>query len=789
MIQSFFLSAWRNLHKNRLYSALNIFGLAIGIAVTLLIALWITDEITFDTSHRMHGRIAQVMDVYGSEGDKTTDNYIAIPLAGELKNQYPAEIQRTVLTSSNRDHILATGDKKIQTKGMWAEPGFPDLFTLNIEEGDHQALRDPSSILLSHSLANTLFGKSDPINKVIKLDNQREMKVAGIYEDIPFNSTFHQVSFLLPWQAYISGDNTLTAAQTQWDYHGFQLFVELNDKVNVGQLSQRIKGIPSRHIKESEEIFLHPMNKWHLYSTFRNGKVAGGRIQLVWLFGIIGAFVLILACINFMNLSTARSEQRAKEVGIRKAIGSRREHLVLQYLCESILVAFLAAILAILLAQLLLPFFNNLADKQLSIPWVNTIFWLAVLAFTIITGLLAGAYPAVYLSGFNPVAVLKGTFSTGRTSSLYRQILVVVQFTVSIALIIGTITVFRQIQYVKSLPTGYRTTGVISVQINTPDLQGHYNALRSDLIRTGAVQDIGESSNLPTNLTTFQVGFDWKGKAPGSLPEIGAVSISHDFGHTIGWTLKEGRDFSRDYTTDSGAFILNEAAAKLVGFKNPIGQKMSWWGNENVIVGVVKNMVMQSPYAAVQPTIFILNYGNLRYISIRTNPGIPATNALAKIGQVFAQYNPGSPFLYSFMDEQFEEKFENERRLGRLSDFFAGLAILISCIGLFGLASFVATRRTKEMGVRKVLGASIFSLWRLLSKEFVLLVMLSFLIASPLSWYVLHTWLQDYAYHTPISWWVFALAGGIAGMITLITVSFQALRAATANPIASLRTE
>jgi len=758
-------------------------------AVALLIAWWITDEITYDTYPPDHSRIAQVMDVYGADGEKETDAYIAIPLANELRTRYPADFRRVVLASANRDHILATEDKKIQTRGLWAEPDFPEIFTFKMEEGARAALSDPSSILLSHSLAKTLFGQASPVNKTIRIDNKIEMKVVGVYEDLPFNTTFHDVGFLLPWSRYISSDTALKAAQTQWDYHGFQLFVEVNDNADFDRLSERIKTIPSKHIEEKELLFLHPMDKWHLYSTFRDGKAEGGRIQLVWLFGIIGVFVLTLACINFMNLSTARSTQRAKEVGIRKAIGSLRVHLIGQFLSESVLVAFLAFILSFLLMLLMLPFFNNLADKQISIPWSSPLFWLTAIGFTLCTGLIAGSYPAIYLSGFKPVEVLKGTFKTGKLASLPQKMLVVIQFTVSIALIIGTITVFRQIQYAKDRPVGYTRAGLITVQMNTPDLHGHYNALRNDLIRTGAVQDVTESSNLPTNLTSFQVGFDWRGKPPGSLPEIGAVSVSHDFGNTIGWTIKEGRDFSRDFPADSGAFILNESAARLVGFKNPVGEKMTWWGNPNVIAGVVKDMVMQSPYTAVRPTIFILNYSNLKYISIRVKPTIPMAAALEKMGQVFKLYNPGSPFLYQFMDEQFAEKFDNEQRLGDLSGFFASLAIFISCLGLFGLASFVAAQRTKEIGVRKVLGASLFNLWRLLSKEFIMLVMLSFLIASPLSWFILHAWLRQYAYHADISWWVFAVAGLMGLLITLITVSFQAVRAAMTNPIKSLRTD
>jgi putative ABC transport system permease protein len=500
------------------------------------------------------------------------------------------------------------------------------------------------------------------------------------------------------------------------------------------------------------------MDNWRLYSEFKNGKVAGGRVQFVWLFGIIGAFVLLLACINFMNLSTARSEKRAKEVGIRKAVGSVRQQLIGQFLSESIVVALLAFILSIALVELLLPFFNGLSDKEMGLPWSSLVFWLLALGFTLFTGFISGSYPAFYLSGFNPVKVLKGTFRAGRFASLPRKILVVLQFTVSIVLIIGTIIVFKQIQFAKDRPVGYTREGLITLFMNTPDLYGHYDAIRNDLLATGAVENMAESSSPSTEVWSNNIGFSWEGKDPNSLPLFGTVATTQDLGKTIGWQIKEGRDFSRNFASDSSAMILNEAAVKLTGLKDVVGKMIKWDTTPYRVVGVVKDMVMESPYTPVKPTIFIMNTNWANIITIRIKPTVSMRAALSKIEQVFKKYNPGAPFEYKFTDEEYAKKFEDEERIGNLATFFAILAIFISCLGLFGLASFVAEQRTKEIGIRKVLGASVFNLWKMLSRDFVLLVIISCVIAIPIASYFLNQWLLKYDYRTNLAWWVFALA-------------------------------
>jgi putative ABC transport system permease protein len=800
MLKNYFKIAWRNLVKGKWYSLINIVGLATGMAVALLIGLWIWDELTYNTYHTNHARLAQLMTTQTFNGETGTGEAVAVPMAAELRTKHADDFKHVSLASWNFGHTLGVGDKKISASGMWVDPVFPAMLTLKMLAGSQDALKDPSSMLIRRSVAKALFGDADPMNKIVRVDSKIDMKVAGVYEDLPRNTSLYDMEILMPWDKYVSTEPWLKNAGTQWGNHSFQLFLQLNDggkgsrsareeKGDFGRITAKIKDIPKEHNKEGkEEVILQPMDNWHLYGEFKNGKVVGGRIQFVWLFGIIGVFVLLLACINFMNLSTARSEKRAKEVGIRKAVGSLRRQLIGQFLSESVVVACLSFVLAVVLVLLLLPFFNGLADKKMSIPWAHPLFWLTTLGFTLVTGLVAGSYPAFYLSSFKPIKVLKGSIKAGRFAALPRKVLVVIQFTVSITLIIGTIIVFRQIQYAKNRPVGYTREGLMSVMMNTPDINGHYDALRRDLLHTGALENMSESSSPATQVWSNQIGFDWRGKDPNSVPLFGIVATTHDFGKTIGWQIKEGRDFSRDFT-DTGAFILNEAAVELTGLKHPVGETVKWDDKNHVIVGVVKDMVMESPYKPVKPTIFYLDYGWTQVITLRIKPGTPVRTAIAKIEPVFKKYNPGSPFEYKFVDEDYAKKFSDEERIGNLATFFAVLAIFISCLGLFGLASFVAEQRTKEIGIRKVLGASVFILWRMLSREFVALVVISFFIAIPIAWYYLTQWLQKYTYHTQVSWWVMAAAGVGALVITLLTVSYQAIAAALMSPVKSLRSE
>ncbi|NLR57701.1 FtsX-like permease family protein [Chitinophaga polysaccharea] len=793
MLKNYLKVARRNLLKNKAYSIINIAGLAAGMTIVVLIGLWEWDELTFDHYHKNHADLAQIMDTQTFNGETNTGTAVALPLKKELQSVYGGYFKALSLASWNNAHILTVGNKKISQSGMWVEPDFPLMLSVKMVSGSSDALKDPSSMLIASSVAKSLFGEQDPINQLVRLDNQTDMKIAGVYEDLPYNTSFYNTKFLLPWSKYLTVAFWLKDLESRWDTHCAQLFVQLNSHTSPAKVTATVKNVMVAHLDATagskEEILLHPMDRWHLYSEFKNGSSNGGRIQFVWLFGIIGGFVLLLACINFMNLSTARSEKRAREVGVRKANGSTSQQLISQFLTESLFVAFIAFLLSVLLVQLLIPVFNNLADKQIRTPLQNPLYWLIMLVFTVFTGLLAGSYPAFYLSGFQPVKVLKGTFKPGRQASVPRKVLVVLQFTVSVALIIGTLIVYKQIKFTQSRPVGYTREGLIMSAIGIPEFYRHYDAIRNDLLQSGVVDNAAASNSPATEVQDSQMGFEWKDKDPESKPLFGIVNITHDYGKTIKWEIKEGRDFSRSFPSDTGTFILNEAAVKLTGLKHPVGEIIRWKGKEHVITGVVKDMVTGSPYKAIQPTIFMLDYGWLNVITTHIKPNIPVREALARIGPVFNKYSPDSPFEYKFVDEEYAKKFSDEERIGKMATFFTVLAIFISCLGLFGLASFVAEQRKKEITVRKVLGASVFSLWEMLSREFVILVLTSCFIAIPASWYFLDHWLQKYEYRTQISWWIFVVAVLASLIITLLTVSFQAIKAALKDPAKSLRSE
>jgi len=798
MIRNYLKIAWRNLIKNKASSLINIGGLAVGMAVAMLIGLWIWDEVSYDKNFKNYDHIASAMQNQWINNATETWNGEGYPLGPELRNVYGSDFKHVLMASWTGGHILSYGDKNIKQSGNFIEPGVTDMLSLKMLKGTRNGLKDPESILLSQSTAKAVFGDVDPMYKTIKIDHKLLVKVTGIYEDLPANSSFADLTFISPWQLLVNDQHYDTRFNNPWGASWFQTFVQIADNADMDNVSAKIKNVKLNSLNKTHnddarfrpEIFLHPMAKWHLYSDFKNGKNAGGRIQYVWLFGIIGIFVLLLACINFMNLSTARSEKRAREVGIRKAIGSMRSQLISQFYGESLLIAFIAFLFGLLLVQLSLPFFNEVSDKKMSVLWGSPLFWLIGIGFSLFTGLIAGSYPALYLSSFQPVKVLKGTFRVGRLAAMPRKILVVLQFAVSVVLIIGTIIVFQQIQFAKNRPVGYDRNGIVVVPLQTEEVGKKYEAVKNDLLASGAVASIAESENQLTDIYISNGGFTWKGKDPALQEEFVSMSVSSEFGKTMGWKIKEGRDFNAAFKSDSSGFIINEAAVKYLGFKNPVGQTINWLGNKTyTIIGVVKNMVNRSVYEPAQQTFFYLRKGPLGNVNIRINPNMSTHDAISKIGAIFKKYDPNTPFEYHFVDENYAKKFENEERIGKLASCFASLAIFISCLGLFGMASFMAEQRIKEIGVRKVLGASVFNLWRLLSKDFVALVIISLIIATPIAWYFMHKWLQNYQYRAQITWWVFAATALGAVVITLLTVSYQSIKAAMANPVKSLKTE
>jgi len=796
MFKSYFTIGWRNLLRNKGYSFINVAGLGVGMAVTLLIGMWIADELMFNTHHEHYDRIAQVYHHQNSNTEVSTLPNGPLPLVTELKTTYANDFKRVVRSWWMGDHILSLEDKKINQSGTFMDPEALDMFSFTMLKGDHSSLNERSSILLSASAAQALFGDVDPMNKTVRIDNMMDAKVTGIFAEFPENSQFHSLHFISHWELWTSSHEWMKTEENDWG-GGIPLFVEIQPGKTFEELSSKIEMVKAAHLnkeqaaQENPRLFLHPMSQWHLYAEWKNGVPSGGRIQFVWLFGIIGSFVLLLACINFMNLSTAQSERRSKEVGIRKAIGSKRPQLIFQFLTESFLMVVFSFLLAIVFFWLSLPWFNDLADKHMSIPWSNAYFWLISIVFILITSILAGSYPALYLSAIAPLKALKGIFKTNRLASLPRQALVVLQFTVSVMLIAGTIVVWQQIQFVKDRPIGYTREGLIMIRKTSPDYIGKFRVLRNELKTSGAIVEMAESSSPATETWFNKTGFHWEGKDENLHDEFSTMSVTFQYGETVGWNFVQGRDYSRDYATDSSAVILNEAAVRFMGLKDPIDQEIRWKDKKFRIIGVIKDMIVDSPYHSAKQTIFWLNYedeGRV-WMTLRMNPQMSASEALAKIERVFQKLVPSVPFDYKFVDQEYALKFAKEERIGKLANLFSVLAIFISCLGMFGMASFVAERRKKEIGVRKILGATVADVWKMLSIEFVLLVSISCLIGIPMARYFLQEWLQQYEYRTEVSVWIFAVTVAGAIGITLLTVSFQTIKAAMVNPVKSLKSE
>jgi len=800
MIKNYLKIAWRNLVKNRIASLINIGGLAVGMAVAMMIGLWIWDELSFDKGYKNSNHIARVVENCSINGHIETWGSSAYPLAPTLRSTFGSHFKHVIITSWTGPHLLTYSNTTVTQSGNYMEPAITDMLSVKMKRGSAATLNDPTSIILSEKAAKAVFGNVDPINKAIKIDHDLNAKVTGVYENLPENSSFGDLAFIAPFQMYAIKQNIPGQFNNPWGAGWFQTLVQTADNEDMGQISAKIVNVKLNDLNKTHnsdarfhsQLFLHPMTKWYLNSEFKNGFNIGGRIQYVWMFGIVGVFVLLLACINFMNLSTARSEKRAREVGIRKAIGSVRSQLIAQFYSESLLIAIIAFLFSLVLVQLALPEFNFLANKKMSILWGSPAFWMFGVAFSLFTGLIAGSYPALYLSSFRPVKVLKGTFKAGKLAAIPRKALVVVQFTVSVVLIIGTLVVFQQIQFAKDRPIGYNTNNLINVSLQTPQLNKQYLSLKNDLLASGAVTGVSQSESAITGMYVTNGGLSWRNKDPQIQEQFHSMAITSDFGKTVNWKIIAGRDFNPAFPSDTMAFIINEATAKLIGFKNPIGEIIDWGGNAKFkIIGVVRDMVNQSVFEAPKPSLFYLprHWNNMGNINLKLNPQASAHTAMDKIKALLKIYDPAGSFTIQFVDEDYALKFNDEERIGKLATCFAGLAIFISCLGLFGMATFMAEQRVKEIGVRKVLGATIFSLWQLLSKDFVALVFISLLIASPMAYYFMHKWLMNYEYRTEINWWVFAAAAVGAVTLTILTVSYQSIKAAMANPVKSLKSE
>ncbi len=794
MFKNYLITAWRNIIKDKAYTAINILGLATGMAVALIIGLWVNYQFSYDRFLPGYLQVYQAEYRSNQNGEIQTQQPVSLLLAGVLKSDIP-EIKYVTQTDWMGEHGLVVGDKKLYIAGAHAGEDFLKIFKYPLLQGNAgTVLREPNSIVLTKSTAFALFGKADPLNKIVRVDNLYNLKVSGILDDIPGNSTL-KFNYIIPFSFYVQTEEWVKYASTDWTNNSFQTFVQLQPGVTYAQVEPKLKAIMPKYKPDwvkaiKAEVFMHPMKDWHLYSEFKNGVENGGFIDYVKMFGIIGILVLLIACINFTNLSTTRSERRAREVGVRKAVGSLRKDLIYQFLIESVVVTFAAFLFSLLFVQLALPAFNLLTKDTISIPWGNSIFWAIMIGYTLLTGLLAGSRPAFYLSSFQPVKVLKGALQAGKGSTLPRKILVVLQFSCSVALIISTIIVYQQIQYAKDRPIGYNANKLMMTD-GSSDVDRNYAALKHDMLQTGLVTSVTKASTTVTYLNSWRGIDDWQGKYPNEVLNVATIAINDDYFKTVGMQLKMGSDFAGIVGADSLNVLLNEAAVKRFRFKSPLNQVITWNNGQQRmrVIGVVKDALMMSPFLPAQPTFFIYKPEWTYNVLYRLSPTANTHNAIAKLSVLFNKYNPSYPYIYHFADESYATKFDLEVLIGKLAGIFSALAIFISCLGLFGLAAYVAQQRTKEIGIRKVLGASVPQLWMLLSKDFIILVLLSCVIASPVAWYFLNGWLLKYDYRISIGPSVFIWAAVMALVITIITISFQAIKAAVANPTKSLRSE
>ncbi|WP_299767242.1 ABC transporter permease [uncultured Dokdonia sp.] len=784
MFKNYFKIAIRSLLKHKGYSFLNIFGLAVGITCASLIFLWVEDELSFNTNFDKQDQVFYVPTNQQYEGEWRTFYSTPGPLAQDMKNEIPGIIRAT--RSSLQESLFTVGDNAIIRRGRYVDPDFLEIFSLNFIEGDRSnAFNNPEAIVLTQEVAEQLFGKEEKaLGKIVRINDKDNYSVTGVIENLPKNITF-TFDWVAPFERYQEGEDWMS-------YYGNNFsdtFVELSPEVDFATVDAKVRQLVQQKDENSNTYaFLHSIKDWHLRSKFEGGKIIGGRISYIRLFIIIAFVILLIACINFMNLSTARSERRANEVGVRKAMGSSRGKLIAQFISEAVILSFIATLVSLILLAILLPQFNQIIDKNLTLGLSQPFHIISLIGVAITCGLLAGLYPAFYLSSFKPVEVLKGLKITENSAVFIRKGLVVGQFTISIVFIITTILVYQQIQHAKSRELGLDKDQLLSMPIDY-DFIPNFDLVQQELIRTGSVENATLCNSQLLSGGNNGSGYRWKGGTDTEDVLISSRNVTESFFDTTGMEIIEGRGFSTNVKADSSNVMISESLAKMMGDTDPIGNIITRGENEMTVIGVVKDYVYGNMYEASDPVLFMHFPSYARHMFIKTKEGVPLDKAISDIETIMKKHNPAYPFEYTFIDEAFDAKFKNEQLIGELSQIFAILAIFISCLGLFGLATYTAEKRRKEIGVRKVLGASITAIVKLLSKDFLKLVLISIVIAIPIAWYYIQDWLQDYSYRIDINWWVFIIAGLLAIMIAMFTVSFQAIRAAIANPAKSLKTE
>ncbi|MDR2233400.1 MAG: ABC transporter permease [Tannerella sp.] len=774
----------RGLRRGGIYSAINIGGLAIGMAAALLIISWIYHEWSYDRFHKKEKNLYLAYFSDTVDGSTWCIDWTPIPLAPAMKSDYPDVAAAARVR--NETLLCANGDARLKIRTVCTDPDFLTMFDFPLVQGNREtALNDPYSIILTEKTAVRLFGNDDPMGKTLLVNGQHPMTVTGVMKDLPGNTRL-QFEALAP----IPFLKALGRNLENWGGSNIQTYIELNPNARPESVNESIRGILTAHDSSSKsEIFLYPLNRRHLYANFENGVPVGGLIDTLRLFGLIAGLILLIACINFMNLSTARSEKRAKEVGVRQVMGGNRLSLIRLFMGESMMVSLIAGVLAMLIAILALPAFSTLMGQRIDLNLANGWFWIAVSGFILFTGLLAGSYPAFYLSSFLPVKVLKGIFRKKQGAISSRKVLVVLQFTVACVLIVSTLVIHRQINYAQDRESGYNKDRLVYLRMEG-DIAKNYELIKQDLLNAGVALSATRTNGPMTELESVTWGVDWQGKDPEAKFNFILFYTDADWTKTVGTTILAGRDIDiYTFPTDSNAMLLNESALKLMNLDDPIGQTVNTQGRDWHVVGVVRDFILTSPYDPVTPMVIGGPAGYFDIMHIKLNGANPMADNLAKAEQIFKQYNPAYPFDYKFIDEEYALKFAEEQKMGSLATGFAGLTVFISCLGLFALVAYMAETRRKEIGIRKVLGASVSGVILLLSKEFLILVLISVVIASPVAWWAMSQWLDGFAYRTNIPWWLFVVVGFISVGIALLTVGFQAVKAATANPVKAIKSE
>lgn len=785
MLKNYLKIAWRNLFKNKGFSVVNLLGLTIGITCSILIFLWVQDEVGYNKFHTNYNNIYKVMAHRDFNNTVFTDNNMVLPLAKALEESSP-QIKNAVVTTHNQSHILAYGDVKLKKNGHNVSEHFFDLFSFKFIKGNAAAsLEEPTSMVVTKSAAKALFGNDDPINKVVKIDKDQTAYITAVIADPPRNSNL-QFDYIMPFNY---SDPDVKRNMSEWVSSSWDVYIQTMPGADMKLIDKTINAIKKQHDHNDEvsTYFTFPMSKWRLYSDFKDGKNVGGMIEYVRLFTVIALIILVIACINFMNLSTARSEKRSKEVGIRKTLGSERKQIILQFFCESMIISLIAFVFSVIAVLCLLPSFNLLVDKQLSLNLGEPVFWAGVIAIILLTGIVAGSYPALYLSSFSPVKVLKGTYMPGKSAALPRRVLVVSQFVISILLISATFIVYRQIQHIKNRDMGYNPDNLIMIP-SSADLDKNFKVIKQELLQTGLINSVTRTSSPITDIWWYSPSPEWDGKPADANIIVSGLSTDVDFTKTMGIKVLKGEDF-KGLPVDSSKMMLNKAAVDAMGLKNPIGLQMRYGGKTYTVTGITDNVVMSTPYKPVDPMMIYYSTDGGNIISLRLANGVKPQKALQTLEATFKKYNPAFPFEYQFVDQEFQKKFLTEELISKITNIFAGLAIFICCIGVAGLASFTIEKRIREIGIRKVLGATIQQLLMLISKEFLRLVSIAFIIAVPLTWWLMSNWLEKYTFKTDISIWMFGIVGLVILLLTLAVVTLNTISAVVRNPVKSLRTE